>query len=111
GRHARRGGELMSPADVAALIDDIDIIDSDTHVIEPYDLWTSRLSTEKGGNLIPHVRWDAEAQEEVWYFGDKKIYAAGLASGAGWNQFPPDHPNKLADSPVRNYDPVKRLEH
>jgi predicted TIM-barrel fold metal-dependent hydrolase len=101
----------MSPADTAAAIDSIDIIDSDTHVIEPYDLWTSRLSTEKWGNLIPHVRFDEDSREEVWYFGDKKIYAAGLASGASWTEFPPDHPKKLADSPIRNYDPVKRLEH
>ena len=87
------------------------IIDADTHVTEPLDLWTSRLSTEKWGNLIPHVRFDEDAKEEVWYFGDKKIYAAGLASGASWTEYPPDHPKKLADSPVRNYDPVKRLEH
>jgi hypothetical protein len=29
------------------IFDDIRIIDTNTHVVEPYDLWTSRLSTKK----------------------------------------------------------------
>jgi predicted TIM-barrel fold metal-dependent hydrolase len=95
----------------SSLIDEIPIIDADTHVIEPADLWTSRLSEKRWGNAIPHVRWDEETQEELWYFGDKKIYAAGLASGARWHEFPPDHPKKLSDSDDRNYDPHRRLDH
>ena len=33
---------------------DIPIIDTDTHVVEPPDLWTSRVSS-KWGDLVPHV--------------------------------------------------------
>ena len=51
---------------VATIVDEIPIIDSDTHVIEPADLWTSRLSTKRWGNLIPHVRWDDETQERLY---------------------------------------------
>ncbi len=95
----------------ASIIDTIPIIDADTHVIEPADLFTARVSVAKWGDLVPHVRWDDETQEELWYFGDKKIYAAGLASGARWHQFPPDHPKRITDSDARNYDPVRRLAH
>jgi predicted TIM-barrel fold metal-dependent hydrolase len=95
----------------ASIVDQIPIIDADTHVIEPADLWTSRVSVKKWGNHVPHIRWDEETAEELWYFGDKRIYAAGLASGARWAEYPPDHPRRLSDSDDRNYDPVRRLAH
>jgi predicted TIM-barrel fold metal-dependent hydrolase len=95
---------------MASIVDEIEIVDSDTHVIEPPDLFTSRVSS-KWGDAIPQIRWDDASQEEVWFFGDKKIYAAGLACGARWHEFPPDHPRRLADSDIRNYDPVQRLGH
>jgi uncharacterized protein len=93
------------------LLDSIPIIDADTHVVEPPDLWTSRMSEKKWGDQIPQVRWDEDSQEELWYFGDKQLYAAGLACGARWPEYPPDHPHKLSDSDPRNYDPVRRIEH
>jgi uncharacterized protein len=89
----------------------IPIIDADTHIIEPPDLWTSRVSVKKWGDRVPHVKWDEESQEELWYFGDTRLYAAGLASGARWHEHPPDHPHRLADSDPRNFDPVRRVEH
>ena len=98
-------------SDMRTLLDDIRIVDADTHVIEPPDLFTSRVSTKKWGDLVPHVRWDDASQEEVWFFGDKRIYAAGLASGARWHEYPPDHPRRLADSDDRNWDRARRIEH
>jgi predicted TIM-barrel fold metal-dependent hydrolase len=69
------------------------------------------LSTDKWGTLVPHVRWDDATAEEVWYFGDKKIYAAGLAAGARWHEYPPDHPRRITDADPRCYDARRRLEH
>lgn len=94
----------------APIIDTLGIIDSDTHIIEPADLFTSRVP-KKWGDAVPHVRWDDEAQEELWYFGNKKVYAAGLASGARWHEYPPDHPRRITDSDPRNWDPVARVRH
>ena len=73
-------------------VDRFKVIDTDTHVIEPYDLWTSRLDVDKWGDKVPHVRWDEEFQEDAWYFGDERVGAAAAAAQAGWNQFPPQHP-------------------
>ena len=101
----------MTSASTREVIDATPIIDADTHVIEPADLFTSRVSTRKWGDLVPHVRWDDESGEEIWYFGDKKIYAAGLASGARWHEYPPDHPRRLHDSDARNWDAVERVRH
>jgi hypothetical protein len=62
----------MLPSDV----DQYRVIDTDTHVIEPYDLWTSRLSVAKWGDKVPHVRWDERRQEDAWYFGAERVGAA-----------------------------------
>ena len=94
----------------ANYLDDVRIIDTDTHVIEPADLWTSRVP-KKWVDLVPQVRWDPEGGEDVWMLGDTKLYAAGLACGASWHEYPPDHPRHIEDADVRNYDPYKRLEH
>ncbi len=37
-----------------AIVDRIPVIDIDTHIAEPEDLWTSRVS-KKWGDLVPHV--------------------------------------------------------
>lgn len=93
-----------------SFLDDVRIIDADTHVIEPADLWTSRVA-RKWVDQVPQVRWDPAAEEEVWFLGDAKLYSAGLACGASWHEWPPDHPRRIEDSDQRNYDPVERLKH
>jgi hypothetical protein len=49
-------------------------IDADSHIIEPEDLFTSRVSA-KWGDLVPHVRFDAEHEEDVWYIGGDRAGA------------------------------------
>jgi predicted TIM-barrel fold metal-dependent hydrolase len=80
---------------LASEVDRYKVIDTDTHVIEPYDLWTSRMSEHKWGDRVPQVRWDPEMQEDAWYFGETRVSAAAASAQAGWNEFPPDHPPKL----------------
>jgi hypothetical protein len=70
----------MLPSDV----DQYRVIDTDTHVIEPYDLWTSRLSVAKWGDKVPHVKWDEKLREDAWYFGDQRVGAA--ARRRRWNE-------------------------
>jgi predicted TIM-barrel fold metal-dependent hydrolase len=89
-------------------ITDIPIIDTDTHVVEPPDLWTSRLSS-RWGDLVPHVRWDAGADEEAWFMGDTRLGAAGGPAMAGWHEYPPFHPRRFADTDPTTWDPTKRL--
>jgi predicted TIM-barrel fold metal-dependent hydrolase len=96
----------MLPSDVDAY----HVIDTDTHVIEPYDLWTSRVSGAKWGDLVPHVQWDDNLHEDAWYFGDTRVGAAAGAAQAGWGQFPPDHPPRLADVDPATWDAPARLK-
>jgi uncharacterized protein len=73
----------------------IPVIDVDTHVVEPYDLWTSRVSTDKWGDLVPHVRFDEERGVDLWVSGNTVLGPAASAAQAGWRDAPPYHPPSL----------------
>jgi predicted TIM-barrel fold metal-dependent hydrolase len=89
-------------------IAEIPIIDTDTHVVEPPDLWTSRLSA-KWGDLVPHVRWDDHAGEEAWFMGDTRLGAVAGAAMAGWHEHPPYHPRRWEDADPVAWDAARRL--
>jgi predicted TIM-barrel fold metal-dependent hydrolase len=91
-----------------ALCERYAVADVDSHIIEPADLWTSRVSA-KWGDLVPHVRFHERRQEDIWYVGDRKLYGVGAFAQAGWPEFPPSHPKRLADAIPAALDPRQRL--
>jgi uncharacterized protein len=90
-------------------IEGIPVIDADTHVVEPPDLWTSRIAS-KWGDAIPHVAWDPDKQEEAWFAGSMRLGAVGAPAMAGWHEHPPLHPRRFADADPVSWDPVKRAQ-
>ncbi len=60
-----------------SIFDRIRAIDTDTHVTEPPDVWTARVSTEKWGDKVPHVK--TVEGRDVWFIGDQ------TAGGPGWS--------------------------
>jgi uncharacterized protein len=84
------------------------VADVDSHVIEPPDLWTSRVS-KKWGDQVPHVRYHERRQEDWWYVGSRKLYGVGAFAQAGWPEFPPSHPRTLADALPAAVDAKARL--
>ena len=98
----------MPPRASAALCERYAVADVDSHIIEPADLWTSRVSS-KWGNLVPHVRFHERRQEDIWYIGDRKLYGVGAFAQAGWPEFPPSHPRRLSEAIPAALDPKERL--
>ncbi len=88
-------------------LNEIPIIDTDTHVVEPPDLWTARVSS-KWGDLVPHVAWDDERQIEAWFSGEQRLGAVGAPAMAGWHEFPPMHPRRFGDTDPASWDATKR---
>jgi uncharacterized protein len=84
------------------------VADVDSHIIEPADLWTSRISP-KWGDLVPHVKFHERRQEDLWYIGGKKLYGAGAFAQAKWPEFPPSHPKKLSEAFPAATDSKARL--
>jgi uncharacterized protein len=92
-----------------AIVERIKVIDADTHVSEPEDLWTSRVS-KKWGDLVPHIETDPESGKEYWFFGGTRFAAAAGPAMAGWKEFPPSHPPRMADTDPGSWNPVERLK-
>ncbi len=86
------------------------VADVDSHIIEPADLWTSRVSS-RWGDLVPHVRFHERRQEDYWYIGDQKLYGVGAFAQARWPEYPPLHPRRLADAFLPAVDAKARLDY
>jgi predicted TIM-barrel fold metal-dependent hydrolase len=84
------------------------VADVDSHIIEPADLWTSRVSS-RWGDLVPHVRLHERRQEDYWYVGDRKLYGVGAFAQARWPEFPPSHPRRLSEAFEPALDAKARL--
>jgi len=85
------------------------IVDTDTHVIEPADLWTSRLPVAWGDRVM-HVGWNEQAGAEVWYIGDRMVTRAWTGAMWGWQGVFPSSPATLADAHPATYDLAARLQ-
>jgi predicted TIM-barrel fold metal-dependent hydrolase len=88
---------------------ELKVIDVDTHVLEPADLWTSRMSA-KWGDLIPHVKWDPELGEESWFVGNKSIYPVGIPAMANYEEYAPGRPKTMEQFDPSSVDPKLRLK-
>jgi len=86
------------------------IIDADTHVTEPPDLWTSRVPRALR-DRVPRVAWDPERKEEAWYIGDQWINSVGVTAIAGWREPYPSHPPRYEDAHPGTYDVKARLRY
>ena len=90
------------------LFDRYRVIDVDTHLTEPPDVWTARVSS-KWGALVPHV--ERRGGEDVWLIGDRVVLKPGQVSMAGFDGTVPDHPATYDDIPAACFDADARLAH
>jgi len=85
------------------------VIDSDTHVTEPPDLWTSRVP-HRFVDRVPHVVRNAQGRD-VWLLEDQLISMIGMTATAGWPRPFPDGPPTLDDCPPAAHDAGARLRY
>ena len=82
------------------------VIDVDTHLTEPRDVWTARMP-KKWGDLVPHIeRIDGV---DVWMANGERIATPGTTSMAGWKGVIPDSPPTYEDIHPSMYDAKERL--
>jgi predicted TIM-barrel fold metal-dependent hydrolase len=86
------------------------IIDADTHVTEPPDLWTSRLAS-KWAKRAPHIEWDDEAREEIWVIDGNPATPIGVTATAGWRDPFPANPPTFGDCHRGSHDASERLKY
>ena len=90
------------------IFDRIRAIDTDTHITEPADLWTSRVSTKKWGDSVPNVK--RVVGRDIWFIRDKPCGSPGYTTMAGFNGSVPDAPKGYDDIPAASYDAHARLK-
>ena len=112
-----------------AIADTIQVIDIDTHICEPEDLWTSRVS-KKWGDLVPHVvkyrdlglgsagtdsalvpsgLFDWDPDDDVWILDGQPTIPTAFMAWAGHDQPHPSHPHTLADAHPGSWDAAARI--
>jgi len=84
------------------------IVDTDTHVTEPADLWTSRLPASWGDQVM-HVAWNDEDRSEGWYIGDRMVKRAWTGAMFGWTEPFPSSPPTLDEAHPATHDLHARL--
>jgi predicted TIM-barrel fold metal-dependent hydrolase len=82
------------------------VVDIDTHVTEPADVWTSRVS-RKWGERVPHVK--RIGKTDVWFIGDRAVHAPGVVSAAGFDGTYPKYRRTYEEIPPAMYDAKARL--
>jgi predicted TIM-barrel fold metal-dependent hydrolase len=93
---------------MAGIFERIRAIDTDTHVTEPPDVWTARISS-KWGDAVPHVR--RVDGRDVWFIRDQTVGAPGFTTQAGFDGSYPDARLRFDDIPRSSFDARARLEH
>lgn len=91
------------------IADRIPVIDTDSHVSEPPDLWTSRLPS-KWADVMPRVEHSEEGDEDFWLIGEKRVASAWANSMAGWKDYLPSHPRVQHETDPASYDPLARAQ-
>lgn len=88
----------------------IRVIDADSHVIEPADLWTSRLP-RRFADQAPRVAVRVGGSgKERWKVGDRWLWTPGFFGHAGWPDYPPSAPVRYDEIDPGGFDPVVRLQ-
>ena len=87
------------------------IVDTDSHVTETPDVWTSRVP-EKYAELVPHVAVHPKTGRRHWRVGDVWYYpvAGGGTSQAGWPEYLPSGPWEYDEVDPASYNAQDRLK-
>jgi predicted TIM-barrel fold metal-dependent hydrolase len=88
----------------------VGVIDADTHLTEPVDLWTARLP-ERFRADAPRVELHEESGTWRWRVGDRWCSLVGNYSIAGWPEPMPSCPPSLDEADPACYDATARLAH
>lgn len=92
----------------AGVISSTVIVDADSHITEPADIWTARIPA-KYHEQIPQVTKHPDTGVHHWRIGQRWLVPVGFGSVAGWKEFPPSGPKEYEDCDPASFDSRERL--
>jgi predicted TIM-barrel fold metal-dependent hydrolase len=92
---------------MSLIADRIPVIDADSHVSEPPDLWTARMS-KRWVELTPHIVASDLPSGDLWVIGDHVLGPAWGMAPAGWRHSFPSHPRVIEEVDPAAWEPVAR---
>src|SRR5260370_21715869 len=87
---------------------DLRVIDTDAHVTEPYDLWTSRLP-QKYLSDAPTIEFVPSTESLHWRIGRWLSSPIGNSAIAGWPEDYPSVPHNFEEMDPACFDSKQRL--
>jgi predicted TIM-barrel fold metal-dependent hydrolase len=87
----------------------IPVIDVDSHLTEPADLWTSRVLA-RFVDRVPQMT-SGPGGRDIWVLDGRQISVVGMTAPAGWPAPFPAGPPTLAECPPASYDAKARLDY
>lgn len=85
------------------------IIDCDTHVTEPPDVWVDRVPA-RFRDQVPQMVRNAEGKD-VWVLDGEQFYVVGMTATAGWDDVFPNGPATLDECHPGAYNAAARVAH
>ena len=85
------------------LFERFEVIDVDTHITEPADTWTSRVS-RRWGDAIPHI--DRVDGKDVWMVNGQRWAKPGNTAMAGFDGTLPEGPATYEDMHPAAWEPA-----
>ena len=90
-----------------AIFDRYRVIDIDTHITEPPDVWVDRVAS-KWGDKVPHIKRVGDV--DLWFIGDQTVGMPGAYSAAGHDDYFPNFRKNYDQIPASMYDAKARLQ-
>jgi predicted TIM-barrel fold metal-dependent hydrolase len=87
----------------------VSVIDADSHVVEPEDLWTSRVPSRYKDEM-PRVEFDPKSGHNYWRVGKNWLWPAGYWGQAGFSEYPPLNPFEFDQIDPATYRAPERLQ-
>src|SRR5258708_17427655 len=84
------------------------VIDTDAHVTEPANLWTSRLPDKYQGDA-PTIEYVPSTESMHWRIGNWVTSPIGNSAIAGWPEYYPSVPHNFEEMDPACYDSKQRL--
>jgi uncharacterized protein len=91
------------------IVDEIPVVDVDSHLSEPPTLWLDRLP-KRWQEIAPRVVPTDTSSGDMWMIDGRPLSPAWGLAPAGWKDGFPSHPRVVEEVDPAAYDPVARVQ-